>query len=185
MSKLDWVGLVVLVTLNPYLVVGETSVTVYNRNFAIIRETIKLQLQADVTEVRQGPVADYAEPNSVILRDVSGANAFTVIEQSFVNSGLTQAGMLAAFEGQTIDFYRSDHGKSEIIQGKIIRAGQPKIVGQEDRYVAPIVEVAGKRQFELPGVPRFPVSGRAAEIQPQFIWKISTSMPSIGTPTTT
>ena len=72
---------------------AETSLTICNDNFAIVRETIKLHLQAGLNEIRQGPVADHAEPNSVVLRDITGHNAFAVVEQKFTNAGLT-SGML-------------------------------------------------------------------------------------------
>jgi hypothetical protein len=159
--------------LNFAALAGETSLTVYNQNFAIVRETMKLQLRPGVTEIRHGPVANYAEPNSVILRDVSGQNAFSVVEQKFVNAGLSEDGMLSAFEGQTIDFVRQENGKREVVSGKIVSAGQPKVSGAEERYVPPVIEIAGKRQYELPGKPQFPVSAKATEFQPQFIWKVS------------
>jgi len=51
---------------------GETSLTIYNNNFAIIRDTLKLDLKAGVNDVRYSDVALFAEPSSVILRDPSG-----------------------------------------------------------------------------------------------------------------
>lgn len=153
--------------------VAQTSLTIYNQNFAVVREPLKLKLQVGTNEVRQGHIADYVEPTSVILRDLSGAKSFSVLEQSFDNASLSQDGMLSAFEGQTVDFLRHDFGKSEVIQGKIIRAGQSKNSGSDQPAIPPIVEVGGKRQFELPGTPQFPTTGQPVDSKPEFIWKVS------------
>lgn len=166
-----FIPLVVLITVQS--AVAETSLTIYNQNFAVVREPLKLQLKAGANEIRQGHVADYVEPTSVILRDLSGGKSFSVIEQSFNNAVLTQDGMLGALEGQTIDFVRHDFGKTETVQGKIIRGGQSKGGGQDQQVVAPIVEVGGKRQFALPGTPQFPSAGSPPDFKPEFIWKLS------------
>lgn len=122
---------------------AETSLTVYNDNFAIVRETLSLDLTAGVNEMSRS-VADYAEPSSVILRDLSGKNAFSVLQQSFRGAALTQDGMLSAFTGQTIDFRQREDGKSEIVRGKIIRAGRASVGARDERFIAPIIEVEGK-----------------------------------------
>ncbi len=51
---------------------GETSLTVYNDDFAIIRDSLKLDLSAGVNDVRYSDVALFVEPSSVILRDPGG-----------------------------------------------------------------------------------------------------------------
>ncbi len=51
---------------------GETSLTVYNDDFAIIRDSLKLDLQAGVNDVRNSDVALFVEPSSVMLRDPGG-----------------------------------------------------------------------------------------------------------------
>jgi hypothetical protein len=68
---------------------AETSLTVYNDNFAIVRETMTLNLQSGLNEVRRGQIADYAEPSSLILRDLTGKSAFSVLQQSFRGAALT------------------------------------------------------------------------------------------------
>lgn len=152
---------------------AETSLTIYNDNFAIVRETMTLNLKAGANEIRRGGIADYSEPSSVILRDLTGKNAFSVLQQSFHGAALTQDGMLNALTGQTIDFRHREDGKTEIVQGKIIRGGRGKIGGGDNRFIAPIIEVDGKRQFELPGTPLFLTKANGVEIEPEFTWKIS------------
>jgi hypothetical protein len=162
---------------------GETSLTIYNNNFAIIRDTLKLDLKAGVNDVRYSDVALFAEPSSVILRDPSGKTEFQIQEQAFRGSSVTQETMLAWFEGQTIDFLRYDEGKSHVIPGKIIRSGRAKVSRESDSSdqrepkLQPIIEVDGKTQFELPGTPRFPPLPSDKTIKPEFVWKIAAAKP--------
>lgn len=162
---------------------GETSLTIYNNNFAIIRDTVKLDLKAGVNDVRYSDVALFAEPSSVILRDPNGKTEFQIQEQAFRGSAVTQETMLAWFEGQTIDFLRYDEGKSQVIPGKIIRSGRAKISRERDSseqkepQLQPIIEVGGKTQFELPGTPRFPPLSTDKTIKPEFVWKIAVAKP--------
>ncbi len=143
---------------------GESSLTIYNNNFAIIRDTLKLDLKAGVNDVRYSDVALFAEPSSVILRDPTGKNEFQIQEQAFRGSAVTQETMLAWFEGETIDFLRYDEGKSHVIPGKIIRSGRAKVSRESDSSeqkepkLQPIIEVDGKTQFELPGTRAFHLS---------------------------
>ncbi len=103
---------------------GETSLTVYNDDFAIIRDSLKLDLQAGLNDVRYSDVALFVEPSSVILRDPGGKIDLQIQEQAFRGSAVKQETMLAWFEGQTIDFsamikarvrsFPKDHSKSRI-----------------------------------------------------------------------
>jgi hypothetical protein len=162
---------------------GETSLTIYNNDFAIIRDTLKLDLKAGVNDVRYSDVALFAEPSSVILRDPTGKTEFQIQEQAFRGSAVTQETMLAWFEGQTIDFLRYDEGKSHIIPGKIIRSGRTKASREsyssepKEPQLQPIIEVDGKTQFELPGTPRFPPLSSDKTIKPEFVWKIAAAKP--------
>jgi hypothetical protein len=162
---------------------GETSLTIYNNNFAIIRDTVKLDLKAAVNDVRYSDVALFAEPSSVILRDPTGKIEFQIQEQAFRGSAVTQETMLGWFEGQTIDFLRYDEGKSHVIPGKIIRSGRAKVSREnysnekKEPQLQPIIEVDGKTQFELPGTPRFPALSSDKTIKPEFVWKITAPKP--------
>jgi hypothetical protein len=157
---------------------AETSLTVYNKDFAVIRDTLKLDLKAGINDIRYSDVAIFAEPSSVILRDPTGKIDLQIQEQAFRGSNVTQETMLAWFEGQTIDFVRYDEGKSQVIPGKIIRSGRLKIregdtSNQKEPALLPIIEVNGKTQFELPGTPRFPSLPGDKTMKPEFNWKIN------------
>jgi hypothetical protein len=52
---------------------ADPALTVYNQNFAVIRETLPLDLKAGNNTVNFDGVTVQVEPDSVILRDPTGA----------------------------------------------------------------------------------------------------------------
>lgn len=166
-------------------VAAETSLTIYNNDFAVIRDTLKLDLHAGPNQVRYPDVALYAEPSSVILRDPTGKTELRIQEQAFRGGAINQETMMGWFEGQTIDFLRYDEGKPHVIQGKILRAGRVRTDNsssstgeQKTPSVQPMIDVNGKVQFELPGTPLFPSPGPEQATKPEFAWTIVTPQPT-------
>ena len=58
---------------------SEPALTIYNQNFAVVRETIPLDLKAGVNQVRFAGATTYLEPSSVILRDPTGKRRFVTV----------------------------------------------------------------------------------------------------------
>src|SRR5713226_2357847 len=50
----------------------EPALTIYNQNFAVVRETIPLDLKQGSNRIRFAGTTAHLEPESVILRDPSG-----------------------------------------------------------------------------------------------------------------
>ena len=98
----------------------DAAITVYNQNFAVVRQSLSLDLKGGVNDVRFTDTTASLEPDSLILRDPRGQRQFQIYEQNFRNDPVSQELLLSAFEGQTIQF-RVD--KDKIVEGKIIRSG--------------------------------------------------------------
>jgi hypothetical protein len=166
----------------------EPSLTVYNQKFAVVRQTIPLQLNGSVTHVSFSDITAHAEPDSVVLRDVHGGG-LRILEQNYRNDPLSDGLLLSLFEGKTIDFVRTDaQGHQETVQGKIVRSGYVPHYAAYDQYGyqyqmaqqsmasggsgQPIIEVNGKLQFSLPGTPQFPSLGNDTILKPTFDWQL-------------
>jgi len=67
---------------------GGATLTIYG-DFAVIRDTLKLDLQKGENVVRYADVALFAEPSSVILRDPTGKTKLRILEQTFRGSAVT------------------------------------------------------------------------------------------------
>lgn len=169
---------------------ADPSLTIYNQNFAVVRETIPLKLEAGLNDVRYDGATVHLEPDSVILRDPKG-NPLQILEQNYRNDPVTQELLLSLFEGQTISFLQREMNKPDrMVEGKIIRSGyvahnsaaMQRYGGQyAARQMAmsssmsagqPIIEMDGTIRFGLPGVPVFPSLGDDTILKPQLHWKI-------------
>ncbi|MGJ8637767.1 MAG: DUF4139 domain-containing protein [Opitutaceae bacterium] len=159
------------------LATAQPAITVYNKNFGVVRDTVTLDLKSGINDVSYSGVTAQLEPESVILRDPSGDVALSVIEQSYRGDPVDQQRLLQMFEGETIRFLRTIDGKDVIEKGKIIRA--PSMVttknqygGTQQKHLEPIIEVDGELQTRLPGIPLFPSLGDDSILQPTLSWKL-------------
>ncbi len=149
------------------------SLTIYNHGFAVVRQKLELDLRAGVNRIRFGGATLHLEPDSVILRDLTGGRTLQILEQNYRNDPVSQALLLSLYEGKTIDFevLRKDH--VEIVKGKIIRSGYIPHGGAQE----PIIEIDGKLQFFLPGQPLFPALGDDTILKPTLNWLLRTDKP--------
>ncbi len=151
----------------------DPALTIYNKGFAVVRDTVPLDLKAGVNDVRFSDMTATAETNSVILRDPSARVKLQVLEQSYRNDPVSQEFLLSLNEGKMIDFFIHEPNKPDrTVQGKVIRSGYGA-GGQNP--MQPIIEVDGKLQFSLPGEPQFPALGDDTILNPTLTWKLNAS----------
>lgn len=151
-------------------VTAQPALTIYNQNFAVVRERVPLDLKAGETAVRFSGATRQVEADSVVLRDPSGKVAFRVIEQSYRSDTLSQGFLLSLYEGKELDFLvRDQDGREHTVHGKVIRSGYAPAGATPD---TPIVEVEGKLRFSLPGEPIFPTLSDEGVLKPTLMWRI-------------
>lgn len=152
---------------------AQSALTIYNQHFAVVRETVPLDLQAGENTVRYAGATAQVEPDSVILRDPTVRHQLQILEQNYRNDPVSEALLLSLAEGKTIDFQntrtKDNTQVTELIPGKVIRSGY--VPGGEAQQ--PIIEVNGKLQFSLPGQPLFPDLGDDTVLQPTLNWKLA------------
>jgi hypothetical protein len=153
---------------------GGTSLTIYNSDLAVARTTVDLELKQGMNEVTNTRVTRQLEPDSVVLRDPSGRHPVQVVEQNYDAALASQPWMLEKYEGRTIDFQVVHGDKVETVQGKILRAPIP----DQGESGAPLIEVNGRMQFELPGTPLFPASTDDLLLKPTLRCQIFANAPA-------
>jgi hypothetical protein len=179
-------------TASPGGIRADPALTIYNQNFAVVRETIPLELTEGVNAVKFTDITVHLEPDSVILRDPSGKTQLQILEQNFRNDPVTQQMMLSLFEGREIDFLVKESQKPDrIVKGRVIRSGytphspsamrrygqayfQSQMAMADDTSQS-IIEVEGRLQFELPGMPVFPALTHEAILKPELSWQLQSS----------
>jgi hypothetical protein len=178
---------------------AEPALTIYNQNFAVVRDAVPLDLKAGVNDVSFNNTTAHLEPDSVILRDPAGKLKLRILEQNYRNDPVSQELLLSIFEGKTIDFFVREPNKPDrTVPGKIIRSGYVMHSQQAmQRYGRqyslsqgamayagsggtgqPIIEVDGKIQFGLPGQPIFPSLGDDTILKPMISWKLDAGAPA-------
>ena len=170
------------------------ALTIYNQNFAVVRDSVPLDLKPGVNDASFADTTAHLEPDSVILRDPSGNLSLQILEQNYRNDPVSQELLLSLFEGKTIDFFVQQPNKpDQTVKGKIIRSGyvahsQQAMQRYGQQYYRsqmamayagiggpsqPVIEVDGKIQFSLPGQPIFPSLGDDTILKPMISWKLN------------
>lgn len=165
------------------------ALTLYNQNFAVVRQSVPLTLQAGLNHVSVNDITVHLEPDSVILRDPTGKRSLSIREQNYRADPLTQDLLLSLYEGQTIPFVATRDNKTVTVMGRIIRSGYvphssqayaqygQNYYQQQQAYAGseqPVIEVDGKVQFGLPGQPQFPSLPGDAILKPTLDWTLDT-----------
>src|SRR5437879_2359344 len=180
------------IALTPLLFATQPALTIYNQNFAVVRDTVPLDFKQGINNVRFTETTAHLEPDSVILRDSTGKTNLQILEQNYRNDPASQELLLLLFEGKTIDFLVVEPNKPNmIVQGKIVRSGyarhsqeamqrygqryamaQSAMAYQSGGMSQPIIEVDGKLRFALPGQPLFPPLGDDTILKPTIEWQL-------------
>lgn len=170
---------------------AQTQLTVYNQNFAAVKERRILELSTGDNEVRMADITAHLEPESVVLRHVRQPDAIQILEQNYESDPLSEGLLLRKSEGKVLDFEitQPQTGEKKIVQGRILRSGYIphtsafQRYGQQYQYSQmayaspqgggqPIVEVDGKIQFGLPGKPIFAALDPKAFLKPTLLWRL-------------
>jgi len=165
------------------------ALTVYNQSFAVVRQTLPLDLKSGSNQVQITDITAHLEPDSVILRDLKTGRDLHILEQNYRADVASQGLLLSLYEGRTIDFLVNGVRKP----GKIIRSGyvphyqayssyNQQYYQQQQAYVnagngEPIIEIDGQLQFGLPGQPVFPALTNETILKPTLSWLLQSDRP--------
>jgi hypothetical protein len=150
----------------------ETSLTIYNQNFGVVRDVVPLDLQPGINEVNFADATAHLEPDSVILRDPKSGVKLSIVEQNYRADPVSEGLLLHLNEGKEIEFVVRETNKSDrTVKGKIIRSGYERNAAGGGA-VQPVIEVDGKLQFSLPGEPRFSAFADDTILKPTLEWRI-------------
>ncbi|MBZ5507385.1 MAG: hypothetical protein LAO78_18145 [Acidobacteriia bacterium] len=170
------------------------ALTVYNQSFAVVRQTLPLDLKSGTNQLEITDITSHLEPDSVILRDLKSGRDLRILEQNYRSDVASQGRLLALYEGKTIEFLVTDKdGNRRLMPGKIIRSGytphyeaysgyDQQYRQAQQAYVAagngePIIEIDGKLQFGLPGQPVFPALSNDTILKPTLSWLLQSDRP--------
>jgi hypothetical protein len=192
MGNLNYLKIVTAVFLSTSCsALAEPSLTIYNQNFAVVRDNLNLDLSKGINEVSVTDLAAHLEPDSVILRDPKGQHSIQILEQNYRADPVSEELLLSLYEGKEIDFLISDEkGNEKIVRGKIIRSGYTplkldtrqywqeyiirQVIKEKVSTGQPIIKVDNKLRFSLPGKPLFPSLADETILKPTVHWVLQT-----------
>ncbi len=170
---------------------AQTQLTVYNENFAAVKERRVFEVVRGENEVRVTDITAHLEPESVVLRHLLQPDSIRILEQNYESDPLSEGLLLSKSEGKVLDFEVSQPqtGGKRIVKGRILRSGYVPHTSALQRYGQqytysqmvranpqgggqPIVEVEGKIQFGLPGKPVFDALDPKAFLKPTLLWRL-------------
>ena len=163
------------------------ALTIYNQQFAVVRQAMSLNLKEGTNHVDVTDITGHVEPDSVILRSLDARRQLKILEQNYRNDPVSQQLLLSLYEGKTIDFVTP---VKEVVKGKIIRSGfvphsasayslyGPAYYAAQMAYTQnggdePVIEVNGQLQFSLPGQPIFPALADDTILKPTLSWELA------------
>jgi hypothetical protein len=173
---------------------SSAALTIYNQSFAVVQQTLPLDLKSGTNQLEITDITAHLEPDSVILRDLKSGRDLRILEQNYRSDVASQGRLLALYEGKTIEFLVPDKdGNRRLVPGKIIRSGytphyeaysayDQQYRQAQQAYVAagngePIIEIDGKLQFGLPGQPIFPALSNDTILKPTLSWLLQSDRP--------
>lgn len=185
---------IVMVMVLSAIAAAQPSLTIYNQDFAVVRQPLSLDLRPGTNEVRVTDITAHMEADSVILRDPQGKRALQILEQNYRADPVSQGLLLSLYEGKEINFLVRgvmDRKDDHIVRGRIVRSGYvPHQSGMQrygeqyrmaqSSYVSgpsgqPIIEVDGKLRFSMPGEPLFPALADDTILKPTLQWTLETN----------
>src|SRR4030095_16816062 len=104
---------------------AQTQVTVYNQNFATVKENRVLELKKGENEVRMTDITAHLEPESVVLRHLRQPGLIQILEQHYESDPLSEGFLFSKSEGRVLDFEINlpPTGEKKIVKGKVLRSG--------------------------------------------------------------
>jgi hypothetical protein len=132
------------------------SVTIYNQNFGVVRETRRLSLGKGLVELSFGDVSASIQPETVRVSSLTRGALFNVLEQNYRYDLLTPAKLLEKYLGKQVTVYRYNEQ-----------------TGTDEAKVAEVLSVEGGVTLRIDGQLTTSYQGRFAfkDVPPNLLQK--------------
>jgi hypothetical protein len=144
------------------------AVTVYNSDFALVREVRDIELANGRVELQLADVAARIEPETVSVRSLEGAQALSVVEQNYRYDLLTPTTLLEKYVGKSIKVYRYNEelGKDDVFDAQVLSTEQE-----------PVLKIGDEITFGLRGRYSFPNVPPNLIAKPTLVWLLDSDRP--------
>lgn len=146
----------------------EVSLTVYNSNFALVREVRELpKLGTGRIALEFRDVASTIQPETVAIKPL-GANTLRVLEQNYRFDLLTPQTLLEKYVGRNVRAYRYHEatGKEDVVEAKLLSVAE-----------GPILQIGQEITFGYPGRLAFAELPPNLIPKPTLMWLVESQAP--------
>jgi hypothetical protein len=163
------------------------QLTVYNQDFALVKEGREVTLKRGLNPVFLGNVAAQIEPTSVYVKSLTAPGSVRVLEQNYEYDLVHQAKLLEKYLGSEIEFefYEPQTGKlREVRKARLLATGWSRSTPQQRQYYGyqpggfystgsgMVVEMDGKIYMNPGGRMVLPSLPKGLILQPQLTWQL-------------
>jgi hypothetical protein len=136
------------------------TITVYNQNFGLVRETRRLALRPGRLTLEFADVASSLQPETVHITSLSGGT-LGVLEQNYRYDLLSPQKLLEKYVGRTVTVYRwnSVTGEDEALPAEVLSVNQ-----------GPVLRIGDEITFNYPGRFGFPEVPDNLIAEPTLLW---------------
>lgn len=142
------------------------SVTIYNNNMGVVRETRTLNLPKGVSDLRYEDVASAIVPQTVRVKSTDPKADLSVFEQNYEYDLISSARLMDKYIGKKVKVFRqTGDGKEELVEATLISNNS-----------GPVYQIGNEISLGLPG--RVVVSTIPENLysKPTLIWKLNTGL---------
>src|SRR6478735_2224341 len=116
----------------------QVSLTVYNRNFGLVREVRQVHLGTGNVELSYADVSAHIQPETVHLKSLGNDDGLTVLEQNYRYDLLSPETLLKKYLGKTIKVYRYNErtGTDEMKQAEVLSVEGGTVLKIDDQITS-------------------------------------------------
>ncbi|MDD3726228.1 MAG: DUF4139 domain-containing protein, partial [Candidatus Ratteibacteria bacterium] len=146
----------------------DVSLTVYNQNFALVRDVRSINLKAGTNEIRFFDIAARIEPTSVHFKSITAPDRCGILEQNFEYDLVSADKLLLKYIDKVISVITQDDMK---YTGYLASYDGGQIVLAEDKEKGPIFMInrTNVRNIEFPQLPEGLIT------RPTLVWSLLNS----------
>lgn len=138
--------------------VDQVDLTIYNQDFALVREQRKMDLKEGQPWIRLEDVAAQIDPTSVSFKSLTAPDEVTILEQNYEFDLVNFGKLLDKYIGETIEIHKTnpETGEVTVKSAKLLSSGytvQPINYGGSNFYnpSQALVEIDGKIHGSVDG----------------------------------
>jgi hypothetical protein len=142
------------------------ALTVYNSNFALVREQRRLRLGTGRVALDYEDVAASVTPSTVHLRSLDAPEELVVLEQNYQYDLLTSDKLLEKYVGRRVSLLRYDQvaGRDERREAEVLASSN-----------GPVLRVGGEIMTQLPDRITFPELPPGLRAKPTLVWLLDSA----------